>query len=346
MFENFKSSQIIIHYVGNKSEDEGIKTSNDNLEMDDSLQEILSFYFTNSFRSTEFYNLSHQTDLKLNEVYNYVSAIFDEPNELFNKSVSIAKHLYEQSTHPKIKAGEFYVVYFKECLIEGVIVDAVGLFKSENKDTFLKVQRTRDNFNVNSEEGTNINKLDKGCIIFNTEKEKGYLVSIVDNTSKGYEAQYWKDDFLHLNQRNDNYHQTQNLLTLCKHFVTEQLPEEFSDISRADQVEMLNKSLSFFKENESFNLKDFEQSVIEKPKAIKAFKSFKEQFEEERELNISEEFDISTQAVKRQQRIFKSVIKLDKNFHIYIHGNNELIERGYDEESGLSYYKVYFKEEK
>jgi len=346
MFENYKSDKIIVHYIGNKLEDEGVKISNDELETDEALQNLLSFYFTNSFRSTEFYNLTHQSDLKLNEVYNYVSAIFDEPKELYKQSVNIAKHLYEQSVHPKIKAGEFYAVYFKDCKIEDTTVDAVGLFKSENKDTFLKVQQLHNNFNVNSEEGVNINKLDKGCVIFNSEKDKGFLVSIVDNTSKGYEAQYWKDDFLHLSPRNDNYHQTQNLLTLCKHFVTEQLPEEYNDISRADQVEMLNKSLSFFKENDSFNLKDFEESVIEKPKAIKAFRDFKEQFEEEREINISEEFDISTQAVKRQQRIFKSVIKLDKNFHIYIHGNNELIERGYDEASGMSYYKVYFNEEK
>jgi hypothetical protein len=346
MFENYKSDQIIIHYIGNRAEDEGVKLSKDKLDGDDELLNLLSFYFTNSFRSTEFYNLSHQTNLKLNEVYAYVSAIFDEPQELFKQSVNIAKHLYEQSAHPKIKAGEFYTVYFKNCEIEDKTVDAVGLFKSENKDTFLKVQRARDNFNVNSEEGININKLDKGCIIFNTEKEKGYLVAIVDNTGKGYEAQYWKDDFLHLSPRNDNYHQTQNLLTLCKHFVTEQLPEEFTDISRADQVEMLNKSLSFFKENDSFNLKDFEKDVIEQPKAIKAFRNFKEQFEEEREINISEEFDISTPAVKRQQRVFKSVIKLDKNFHIYVHGNNELIERGFDEASGMHFYKVYFNEEK
>ncbi len=41
----------------------------------------------------------------------------------------------------------------------------------------------------------------------------------------------------------------------------------------------------------------------------------------------------------------RSVLKLDKNFHIYIHGDRELIERGYDEEKGKSFYKVYFEEE-
>ena len=38
-------------------------------------------------------------------------------------------------------------------------------------------------------------------------------------------------------------------------------------------------------------------------------------------------------------------LKLDKNFHIYIHGNRELIEKGYDEARGEHFYKIYFKEE-
>jgi hypothetical protein len=54
---------------------------------------------------------------------------------------------------------------------------------------------------------------------------------------------------------------------------------------------------------------------------------------------------ISGTAVKKQARVFKSVLKLDKNFHIYIHGNKELIEKGYDEQLQMNYYKVYFKEE-
>ncbi|MGN6534001.1 MAG: nucleoid-associated protein, partial [Ginsengibacter sp.] len=56
-------------------------------------------------------------------------------------------------------------------------------------------------------------------------------------------------------------------------------------------------------------------------------------------------FIISDTAVKKQARVYKSVLKLDKNFHIYIHGNKELIEKGYDEGMKMSYYKVYFKEE-
>ena len=38
------------------------------------------------------------------------------------------------------------------------------------------------------------------------------------------------------------------------------------------------------------------------------------------------------------------VIKLDKNFHFYVHGSRELIEQGVDEE-GRKFYKIYYKEE-
>ena len=41
--------------------------------------------------------------------------------------------------------------------------------------------------------GVNINKLDKGCLIFNTNKEDCYVVSVVDNSNRG-EAKYWVED--------------------------------------------------------------------------------------------------------------------------------------------------------
>jgi hypothetical protein len=59
---------------------------------------------------------------------------------------------------------------------------------------------------------------------------------------------------------------------------------------------------------------------------------------------VADSFEISTQAVKKQARIFKSVLKLDKNFHIYIHGNRDMIEQGV-EKDGRKYYKIYFENE-
>ncbi|HEY0059407.1 MAG TPA: nucleoid-associated protein, partial [Flavisolibacter sp.] len=65
---------------------------------------------------------------------------------------------------------------------------------------------------------------------------------------------------------------------------------------------------------------------------------------EKHDFDITSSFDISAPAVKKQSRIFKSVLKLDRNFHIYIHGNTDLIEKGTDDD-GRKYYKLYYQEE-
>ncbi len=335
---------IALHKVGNKAESEGVRLSQSLLEVDEDIRQLLLSYFLSPFKNSLYYQLYHDTDLKLNEVYSYVSEIFNNPDTLYEQSVNIAKHLYEQSTHPKVKSGELYVVYLNDCVIDGETVDAVGIFKSENKDMFLKVYPSNNGYSIESQEGINISKLDKGCLIFNTEKENGYIVSVIDNTSKGSEALYWIDDFLHVRQRNDSYAKTENAIALCKSFINDKLPEEFA-INRAEQADMLSQSAKFFKENDSFDINEFANEVIQQPDLIDSFKSYRNDFAHERDIELPDTFDISNDAVKRKARVLKSVIKLDKNFHIYVHGNRELIERGVDPETGMQYYRLLFKSE-
>ena len=340
---NCDIKHVSIHTVGNLVDD-SLYLSKQELDVSDNLiRELLVRYFIYPFKSNEYYNLVHDTDLNLNEVFVYVSKIFDNPEQLHEQSINLAKHLYEQSSHPKIKSGEFYTVYFKDCIVDGTATDAIGLFKSENKDTFLKVYPQGDGFEIESEKGVNINKLDKGCLIFNIDKENGYIVSVVDNTNKGAEAKYWTDDFLHVKPRKDEYHNTQNVMSLCKNFIKEGLPEEL-DISKADQVYFLNKAVEYFKENEDFDMSDFKKVVMRKPEVAESFDQYKSEYEFARELAVLDRFSISEAAVKKQARALKSVIKLDKNFHIYVHGDRDMIEQGTDEE-GRKYYKIYYTQE-
>ncbi len=334
---------LSVHQVGNKLDGDHCCMSKRELSLHDDVKNVLSTYFLSSFKSNEYFGLFHEVDINLNEVYVYVSGIFDNPDALHEQSVNLAKHLYEQSNHPKIKGGEVYVVYFKDCIVDGETVDAVGLFKSENKDTFLKVYPAGDGFEIESQQGININKLDKGCLIFNTDRENGYVVAVVDNTNKGAEAQYWIDDFLHVRQRRDEYYNTQNLLSMTKNFVTHELPNRFENVSKADQVDLLNKSVKFFKEKDTFDMDEFTNEVIGQPEVIDSFNRFREDYSRDRDIEFADSFTISDSAVKRQARVFKSVIKLDKNFHIYVHGDRNLIEQGEDERG--KFYKVYYKEE-
>ena len=268
--------------------------------------------------------------------------IFDRPSEFVEMSKNIVRHLYLRSDHPKIKGGEFYTVYFKDCIVDGETVDAIGLFKSENKDTFLKVLREGGNFNLESEQGINIKKLDKGCLIFNKERENGYVVAVVDNTNKGIEAQYWIDDFLHIRQRKDEYANTQNIMAMAKNFVTKELPQKF-DVTKADQIDLLNRSLEFFKEKDTFDIEDFANEVIGQPEVIESFNNFKRNYETENDIVIDDNFAISNNAFKKQQRSYKRVIRLDKKIQIIIDGNRDHVEQGEDEKG--KYYKVYYKNE-
>ena len=335
--------EIVLHKVGNKLLEEGLHLSKSPLRINQDLNILLTDYFFSAFKTNEYFNFHHDSNLQMNEVFTYVSEVFDNPDSLHEQSINLAKHLYEQSIHPKIKGGEFYTAYFADCMVDGRRADAVGLFKSENKDTFLKVLASEDNYALISEKGMNLSKLDKGCLIFNLDKEDGYIVSIVDNTNRGTDAQYWIDDFLHVCQRKDEYYNTQNVLTLCKTFVTKELPEQF-EVTKADQVDLLNRSVKFFKENDCFDINDFENEVMAQPEIIESFKSYKSSFQRENDVELSDNFSISESALKKQSRIFKSVIKLDKNFHIYIHGDRKLIEQGVDEH-GQKFYKIFYNEE-
>jgi hypothetical protein len=159
------------------------------------------------------------------------------------------------------------VVYFNNVQIEGNPLDTIGIFKSENKETYLRVYPDKGGFQVDYEQDAiNINKLDKGVLIFNIEKENGYKVVVVDKTNGGQDAAvYWKDDFLQLKIRNDSFNQTNNTLGIYKNFVTQKLDDQF-EMSKADKIDLLNRSMKYFKEKETFDMDEFGNEVIGNPK--------------------------------------------------------------------------------
>jgi hypothetical protein len=121
------------------------------------------------------------------------------------------------------------------------------------------------------------------------------------------------------------------------------MPGEF-ELTRAEQIDLLNRSVDYFKTNEEFNKAEFEEIVFQDKEVIDAFRNYDSNYREQNELQMDDNFGISPYAVKKQARVFKSVLKLDKNFHIYIHGDKNLIERGVDND-GRKFYKIYYEEE-
>ncbi len=338
--------KIIVHQVGNISRDEPLNCSKSSFPLDDQdLEAILSRFFLSPFqkKDLEFYNFKHDTDINLNELYHYVGKMFT-PGENFDlQSVNIAKHLYDKSHHPMVKSGELYIVMLNNIMVEDELTDALGIFKSENKDTFLKVYAGGNNCNIEYQDGININKLDKGCLIFNTEKEHGYKICIVDKTN-AEESRFWKDQFLKVAPRNDDFYQTKTVMNMAKSFCNTMLVED-NDVPRNKQLEVKDKVVQYFSENMAYEVDSFEKEVLEEPQVIDAYRDFRRQFGEQQDLLTKDSFVIAEQAVKKEKKNFKSVIKLDKNFHVYVHGNPNMIEKGFDDGRGKFYYKLFFDEE-
>lgn len=345
-YSNATMSAISAHAIGNKTNGEDLIVSRNALEIeDDELRERMMTYFLSSFTSSEFYNFtSTDEDFQLNPLFQLASDIFESSKNFHTKSVSIAKHLYEVSLHPQIKSGDLFVVLFNNVQIGGEETDVLGVFKSESKSSVLKITSKKDgNFSVDLASGINLEKLDKACLIYNLDQDQGYRISIIDRSSKSSEAQYWKDLFLRVIPVNNEFQSTKNVLDVARHFVLDQIADEF-EVSKADQITYLNKSINYFKNHDEFNKKEFEQEVFEDQELIKSFRKFDNSFRKQFDIESEDNFEISAEVVKKQSRVFKSVLKLDKNFHIYIHGDRELIERGV-EKDGRKFYKIYYTSE-
>lgn len=344
-YSNTAIEKVCVHQVGNKTNEEELHLSKTLLNISDiNVRQLLSRFFLTPFSNPEFYNFTFSNDdFTLNPLFNFASNVFDDVKIFQRNSVNIAKHLYELSVHPQIKSGDLFVAYFSDMNIDGDSMDAIGIFKSEDSQAFLKLQRDEHNFTLDSDTGINPEKLDKGCLIFNIDREAGYRICTLDKSNKSIEAQFWKNSFLQLKPCSDTFHYTKEVMNIAKDFVTKQLTEEF-EVSKADQIDLLNRSVDYFKKHESFDKMDFEKNVFQDKEIIKSFRHFDNAYRDERDMEPSQEFDISQHAVKKQARIFKSVLKLDKNFHIYIHGKRELIEQGV-ERDGRKFYKIYYEKE-
>src|SRR3569833_681383 len=142
---------VSVHHIGNQSQNEFYALSAEPLTFkDEVIPQLLKQYFLKPFeKATEVYLLMHTSgDLSLNEVHHFVTQAFDDKEKFHEKSEQIAKHLYNTSNHPNIKPGELYIAYLSQVQIECNLLDAIGIFKSENKETYLKVYPDKGGFGI------------------------------------------------------------------------------------------------------------------------------------------------------------------------------------------------------
>ena len=152
--QNTALNKIIIHHTGNKNNAEPIHLSQHALNLDEETRQLLGQSFLARFKNNhEYFSFSHPSSLQYNEVYNYCREIFSNADSFEAVSHSIAKQLYNQSTHPRIKGGDLYIVYFDGVPVDSRMCAAVGFFKAETKTVFLDTVQKNGSIELLLKEG-------------------------------------------------------------------------------------------------------------------------------------------------------------------------------------------------
>jgi len=350
---NTHIESLSIHKVGNKSRNEPIFLSNEPYRLSDEITPLIKEFFFKPFREKEenYYQFAHEVDLEYNEMFVFAHTIFEDPRRAHEISKSITTHLFEQSNHPHIKNGEVYIAYLTGLSIDNNVVDAIGIFKSEMMHDYIKVQeettigKDLTNLDVKLEQGISLEKLDKGCIIFNYKKEEGYKILTVD--SNRYDARYWLEHFLGVDAFHDENFITKKYLKFCQGFANDVvLPAE----DKKEEVMFMNRAMNHFAKNDQFEESAFLNEVIDNPDLIGEFKNYKVDKGEKYSIEDVSTFPISNTAVTEARRKFKNVINLDTQIQIKMDFVNpesaeKFIEKGFDEERQMYYYLVYFNKE-
>lgn len=344
---NIRTAQIVAHRVGNQNRNERNFVSEGVLSMNDQLDDTLKKYFLKPFKQiAETYHFVHNVEMSYHLLNGIAKKVFENNEEFYQGSVDILNHLYEQSNHPQIKSGDLFVVLFDDILIEDELVQALGIFKSEKKDPYLNLTEDAQRVLVQSEEGISLKKLDKGCLILNIWEDEGYRVFSVDNNN--YDATYWKASFLGIDYVQDKNFDTRSYIDMCKSFADEVIKEKSG---KKDQIEFLSDSIQYFDLNEEIVDKNFQETMFELDEELKNnFQNYKKKYEEDYEISIPDEIPISKPVLRQQKRAIKKFIKLDTGIQVKLDfkdpdSSRQFVEKGFDPDKGMHFYKVYYNEE-
>jgi len=347
--ENSQINSLIIHKIGIKTAEENDSRHNNfyssheiqAINLDEQTQyQLSSYFFRPILKSRDLFQFKN-TD---SEVCSEITKLFNGETSLLESSKSLAQILYDKMPEEDETYSDFFVVRFSNILFQDVegefAIDALGLFKSEKKDVILKLMQNDNEINFQIESGINLGStIEKAVLIFNIDAENGYKMYATDKQKSG--ELYWIDSFLESKIIETEYFNTETFMKTCQEFDKEILSTQ-EKITGEDRARFLQQSLNYFQRNETFNEEQFTKEILQNDNAIEAFKDFRTRCCNKYEIQPTETFDIDQEAVKKSKRYLRSVIKLDKNFHIYVHSNTENIEQGVDDAKNKRFYKLFY----
>jgi len=340
-----KLTTVFIHQVGDNEDPQKLTLSHQPVFIyDEVIKTQLLNYFKNIYNEYEWFSFIGDVN-KPNPMYELSQSIFKENEEMhLGKTHEIAELLASKSVNQKINSGQLIIAKIEELIVHDEIVNAIAIVKSESLQHFIKTTINDGIAEIKIDQGIYVKKIDKGCLIIETQEQDGYRLCIKDSVSKGDAAIFWKTDFLNAGIKMDDYQYTQVYMQATDKFLNEYDKTE-GNLNKEKEITYKNRSAEYFNDSQEFSWDEYKEAVFQEPEMQEAFDQYKEKLPEQVKQNVPDSFQVSENAVKNNSKYFRSVIKLDKNFSLYVHGNRNMIEKGVDE-NGRKYYKLYFEEEK
>ena len=339
MLKNAYIEHLVLQKVGHKVREEANIFASKTTEFDESKEEQLVPFLFGPFRKNlELKQFSHYTDnLEFNKVYNLCKSAFDEEIDFVDFSNEVLKTLYDQSLHPQIKSGEVFTVQLNNAQFDGIPCKAIGIYKLENKSKFLRFDE-RETIDYNVLKGYKLDKLDKGVLILDTYRDEGFRVYTIDDNN--VESEFWTKNFLEVKPVTNSALQTKKFLETINDFAIDVVLDK---TNKKDQAEFLSNSIDLLSNHEFVNIEIVDETLGE----------YEEEFNQylhQRDIKLDKEFEVDSGVLITQAKKIKSEIKLDTGAKINLDLLNsdcaaDNLERGFDDEKKMFYYKVYFNSE-
>ncbi len=341
MLKNAYIEHLVLQKVGHKVREEANIFASKTTEFDESKEEQLIPFLFNPFKKNlELKQFSHYTEnLEFNKVYNLCKSAFDEEIDFVDFSNEVLKTLYDQSLHPQIKSGEVFTMQLNNAQFDGIPCKAIGIYKLENKSKFLRFDE-RESIDYNVLKGYKLDKLDKGVLILDTYRDEGFRVYTIDDNN--VESEFWTKNFLEVKPVTNPALQTKNFLEIITDFSNDVVLQHGDKKIQAEFLSNAIEKLSAF-----YSFVDNE--IIEED-ILSDYKDEFNQFLNVNQISVDREFEVDSGVLITQAKKIKSEIKLDTGAKINIDLLNsecatDNLERGYDDEKKMFYYKVYFNSE-
>jgi hypothetical protein len=321
-------TQLVLAKVGNPQREEPLQMSREVLRVGSDDRDLLTSLFLKPFRNLLPHRFHHPTSLETHEMNSLAKEIFRNPSALLENGCAMARRLYAKSQHPNIKSGDLCIALVEGVDVESDTVKAICILKSETVSPFLSIASEDGDLRLRTEHGINPEKIDKGCLILNHWQNTGLCVLTFDRS--GGESRFWVREFLGLQAIPDSAFLTQTYAEMAVAAVRQQpeiaaAPEESARASR--------EVLDWFDGREDFDLAAFETEVLKSPEAVA----------------LDASFSIEPKEVKKAARRATAVLQTDTGVEIRIRPEaaasaGSSVERGFDEERGMNFLKVWFHE--